>query len=233
MVARRDTSFRTNRLVKLGGICWGLSIVFFVSQAIAQPLFRPAYSLLDNRISDLGNTACGPWLTYSFACSPAHGLVNVSFVATGLCLVLGAILTWRAWPRRWLSAVGLGFVILAGLGYILVSLNPENVNVRLHIVGASNLIFSNLGLLFLGLAMRHEGSWRAPLALIMAATGFIGLVSGPLLLAVVRRGGGLAERLTLYPLVAYLVITSTALVASHQPRSLPGSHTAHPLSDAA
>src|SRR5262249_34307162 len=140
---------------QLGTLSWILSVVFFVVQAIGQAAFSPAYSLLDDRVSDLGNTACGAWLTHPFACSPLHGLVNAGFVATGVLLVLGVVLTWPVWPRRRLAAAGLTCIALAGLGFVLVGLSPENVNIGLHLVGASNLLTSNLGMLLVGLAL-----WR-------------------------------------------------------------------------
>jgi hypothetical membrane protein len=138
--------------VRLRAFIWLLSLAFFAAQAIAQLFFTPAFSLLDDRVSDLGNTTCGPWLTHAFACSPLHDWVNGAFVVTGLSFVLGAVLTWSAWPRRRLTTAGLICAIPAGLGFILVGLNPENVNVRLHVLGASNLLFSNVALLLLGLA---------------------------------------------------------------------------------
>ena len=105
-------------------------------------------------------------------------------------------------------------VILAGLGFVLVGLDPENLNVRLHVLGASNLIFSNVALLLLGLATRPEHSWRATLALILAAVGFIGLLSGVPMLALVHHGGGLAERLALYPLAIYVVVVGAWLLGA-------------------
>jgi hypothetical membrane protein len=168
--------------------------------------FHPSYSLLHNRVSDLGNTTCGPWLTYPFACSPLHDLVNTAFVATGVLFVLGAALTWNAWPRRRFTTAGLVCIALAGVGYMLVGLNPENVNVRLHILDASNLLTSNLALLLLGLSTRAEHSWRAKLALGLAGVGLLGLLGGPLLLATLQHGGGLSERLVLYPCVVCVVV---------------------------
>ena len=141
-----------------------------------------------------------------------HDLVNAAFVATGVLLVLGAALTRNAWPRRRLTTVGLVCIALAGLGYMLVGLNPENVNVRLHILGASNLLTSNLGLVLLGLSTRAEHSWRANLALGLAGVAFLGLLGGPLLLATVQHGGGLSERLVLYPCVVYVIVVGTWLL---------------------
>jgi hypothetical membrane protein len=211
-----STRPRAENVVRLGGLCWSLTLVYFVAQMVAQMVFTPAYSLFDNRVSDLGNTSCGPWLTYAFACSPLHAVVNAAFVATGVLFIVGAALTWDAWPKRRLSTAGLVCIALAGLGYVLVGLAPENVNVRLHILGASNLLTSNLGLLLLGLSTRAEHSWRAPLALVLATIALVGLVGGPVLLATLQHGGGLSERLVLYPCVVYLVIVGAWLVRSRR-----------------
>jgi hypothetical membrane protein len=199
-------------LVRLGGACWALLVGYFLIQAAAQLAFQPAYSLLDDRVSDLGNTTCGPWLAHSFACSPLHPLVNAGFVLTGVLFVLGAILTWPAWPARRLSAAGLLCVIAAGLGYVLVGLAPENVNLRLHLLGATNLVTSNLGLLLLGLSTRREATWWPRLGLVLTAIAALGIVSGPLLLVSTHRGGGLAERLVLYPCVIFLLAVGASLV---------------------
>ncbi|HEY1295393.1 MAG TPA: DUF998 domain-containing protein [Chloroflexota bacterium] len=203
---------QADRLVRIGGLCWAFSVVFFGAQVAAQAVFAPSYSLFDNRVSDLGNTTCGPWLTYPFACSPLHDVVNAAFVATGVLFVLGAMLTWNAWPRRRLTTAGLVCIALAGVGYMLVGLNPENVNVRLHILGASNLLTSNLALLLLGLSTRLEHSWRSNLAFSLAAVACVGLVGGPALLATVQHGGGLSERLVLYPCVIYLIVVGVWLL---------------------
>jgi hypothetical membrane protein len=209
---------RTEFLIRLGGLCWALAVVFFVAQVLAQTAFTPAYSLLDNRVSDLGNTTCGPWLTYAFACSPLNPLVNAAFIATGLLFVLGAALTWNAFPRRRLTTAGLVCIALAGLGYVLVGLNPENVNMRMHIVGASNLLTSNIGLLLLGLSTRGEHAWRATLALGLAGVAFLGLIGGPVLLSTLQHGGGLSERLVLYPAVIYVIAVGAWLLRYGSPQ---------------
>lgn len=212
VAAPSDARPLTDSLVRLGGLCWALSVVFFAAQVIAQIVFTPTFSLLDNRVSDLGNTTCGPWLTYAFACSPLHTLVNAAFLATGVLFVLGAALTWPAWPRRRLVTAGLVCIALAGFGYMLVGLNPENVNLRLHILGASNLLTANLGLLLLGMGTRAEHSWRSALALGLAGVALLALVSGPVLLATLQHGGGLSERLVLYPCVMYLIVVGVWLL---------------------
>jgi hypothetical protein len=97
------------RLVALGAASWSLLVIFFTGQAIAQAGVAAPYSLLDNAISDLGATSCGPLTigTYQTAvCSPWHPVMNGTFVASGLLTLLGALGSWRAWPPRRLSAWG-------------------------------------------------------------------------------------------------------------------------------
>jgi hypothetical membrane protein len=205
-----STSQHPSGLVQLGGLLWLLTLVYFISQGAAQLVFSPPYNLIDDRISDLGNTTCGPWLTHAFACSPLSGLMNATFIATGVLMVLGAALTWSVWPHRRLTTAGLGCLMLAGVGYMLVGFNPENVNLRLHLLGATNLVTSNLALLLLGLGTRRFRPTLATVSLVLAGTGLLGLLCGPLLMAVFGHGGGIAERLVLYPLVIWTVIAGAA-----------------------
>jgi hypothetical membrane protein len=190
--------------VRLGGVLWLLALVFFAGQVVAQAAFVPAYSLLDDRISDLGNTTCGPWLTRAYACSPLHAVMNAALVATGVVILLGTLLTWPAWPPRRLTAWGLTSLALAGLGFVVVGLAPENVSLGLHLLGATNLLTSNLALLLLGLAIWRSHRRAAALALALGGIGFLGLLGGPLLLRTVGHGGGLAERMVLYPVVVWV-----------------------------
>jgi uncharacterized membrane protein len=77
--------------------------------------------------------------------------------------------------------------------------------------------------------------WWSKLALTMAGVGFAGLLSGPLLIASFGHGGGLAERLALYPVVVFMVIVGAWLVrhGAQQPRSVQLTESAHTLRKAA
>jgi hypothetical membrane protein len=204
--------WRSGGRVRLGAVLWLLTLVFFAGQAVAQAAFVPSYSLLDDRISDLGNTTCGPWLTRAYACSPLHAVMNAALVATGVLILLGALLTWPAWLPRRLSAWGLTSLALAGLGFVVVGLAPENVSLGLHLLGATNLVTSNLALLLLGLAIWRPHRRAATVTLVLAGVGFLGLLAGPLLIRSAGHGGGLAERMVLYPVVAWAVGMGAALL---------------------
>jgi hypothetical membrane protein len=204
----------STRQIQLGALAWLLCVVFFVGQVAAQLAFSPTYSLIDDRISDLGNTTCGPWLTRAYACSPLHDVMNAGLILTGVLLIVGALLTRHAWPRRQLSTWALVILALAGAGFVVVGLNPENVNLRLHLLGASNLLLSNLGMLLIGFACWRAHRWRATFSLALAGLGFSGLLLGPLLIVLTGRGGGLGERVALYPIVVWLVCVGFTL--AHQ-----------------
>jgi hypothetical protein len=42
-----------------------LTLLYFIGQLVAQAAWRTPYSLIDNRVSDLGNTECGRTLADS------------------------------------------------------------------------------------------------------------------------------------------------------------------------
>jgi hypothetical membrane protein len=199
--------------LEVGAVCWILTVVFFVGQLVAQ-LAWPGFSLLDNRVSDLGSTVCGPWLAGIYVCSPLHAVMNAALVASGVLMLLGLYFTRRAWPKRRLTAWGLGLLTVAGLCTIVVGLNPENENLRFHLVGALNIPAANTALLLLGLAAwgtRHRVAW---LSIALGVLGWLGLPLGILLLVVGGHGGGLAERVALYPSFIWTIVLGVAFLRS-------------------
>jgi hypothetical membrane protein len=207
----------TDRLVAAGGACWVLTVVFFVGQGLVQAASTVPYSLTANYISDLGNTACGPFSLdgyHTIVCSPLHDVMNAMFVVSGLLTLAGAVLTWRAWPRRRLTTAGLVLLVLAGAGQVLVGFRPENVDIGLHELGAVFGIFgANVGVLLLG-----AGVWRARrwVAILSVAVGAVG-VAGFLLFSGVPSFGpvvGLLERVAGYPVIAWMIAVGGFLLRS-------------------
>jgi len=198
----------TDRQVATGGAAWPLMVVFFIGQAVAQAASTVPYSLWSNYISDLGNTGCGPFAlgTYhTVVCTPLSGVMNATFVVSGLLTLAGAVGTRRAWPKRRLTAVGLVLLGLAGAGQVLVGFRPENVDITLHGVGALfGIGGGNLGVLLVGL-----GVWRADrlMGVLSVVVGVVGLVAFVLLgsAQALGLGIGLVERVAGYPLVAWLI----------------------------
>src|SRR5947209_358560 len=151
----------TDRQVATGGAAWPLMVVFFIGQAVAQAASTVPYSLWSNYISDLGNTGCGPFAlgTYhTVVCTPLSGVMNATFVVSGLLTLAGAVGTRRAWPKRRLTAVGLVLLGLAGAGQVLVGFRPENVDITLHGVGALfGIGGGDLGVVLVGPGGRRGG----------------------------------------------------------------------------
>jgi hypothetical membrane protein len=217
-----------SKSMALGGVFWVLSLTSVVGQVVAQAAWKAPYSLIDNTVSDLGNTSCttGP---YVYTCSPLHTLMNVIFVATGVLLLLGLVLTRRTWPRRRLTTWGLAFVAVTGIGTVLVGISPENLNLAGHVAGALNIPCGSIAMLLLGLAIRHDRPAAARFSLLLAAVGFLGLLSGPLLVVLTGHGGGLAERVALYPQTIWTVVFGILFLRSaggrspRDPEGRPGS----------
>jgi hypothetical membrane protein len=192
-----------------GGICWIATAEFFAAQAIAQAAWKGSdYSLAGNAISDLGVTACGRISIAgqpSYYCSPLHGLMNASFVVTGILMLAGLYLTLPIWPGARLARWGIALFTLAGTGKILVGLSPGNVNYGLHSLGSLGIIFANIGMILLGLAVSGTNDRRIPR--LSVALGILGLIGEVFFLAHRALGGaGAAERIADYPAFAWMII---------------------------
>lgn len=218
------------RSVHHGAALWFLgTIQFLVAMAVTEYVWSDPYTLTHNVISDLGNTACGPWpdATSGIVCSPWHTLFNGSIVLFGILILLGAILVKSAFPSRKSTLGGLGLLVLSGFGSIGVGLFPENVNLNAHLVSAFfALCVSGIALLVLSLAMFRDTRWdgyRAytmisgvvvVVAFVLEATGnYLGL--GP---------GGM-ERLVAAPSLLWLLLASIHLlyIPAYAPKTIPSS----------
>jgi hypothetical membrane protein len=199
----------------LGGGSWILTLLYFVAQAVAQAAWRTPYSLIDNRVSDLGNTQCGRTLANTYICSPFHAVMNATFVLTGVLILIGLFLTRSIWPRRRLVTAGLILLGVAGVGTILIGLSPENVNVLVHLIGAINIPAGNAAMILLGLAIWHDRRGLALLSALSGVIGFVGLLAGPSLVIATGHGGGLAERIALFPLIIWLIVFGVWVVSRY------------------
>jgi hypothetical membrane protein len=93
-------------MVVAGGACWAVGVVqYAVAQIVAAEAWTRPYSLKNNYISDLGNTACGmfhvPHGTPYYVCSPSHAVMNASFIIFGVLTIAVALLLRRIWPAGW------------------------------------------------------------------------------------------------------------------------------------
>jgi hypothetical membrane protein len=216
-----------SRSVALGGACWSLLVLFFVGQAIAQAAVAAPYSLLDNNISDLGVTTCGPIVVGNYhaeVCSPWHGVMNATFVVAGLHTAIGAISTWPAWPAVRRSAWGLGLLVLSGAGEVVAGLAPADVNPVLHVAASiPGILGLSVAVLLLGTVLWAVRRGLGGAALLAAAVGLFGFFFAP----TVGLPTGLSERLAGYPGVLWLIATGVFLLWSATGRAgRPGTQEA-------
>jgi hypothetical membrane protein len=209
----RTTQSSARLTFLVGGGAWILAAVYFVGQGIAQAAWRTPYSLIDNWVSDLGSTTCGATVADTYICSPLHAVMNSTFVLTGVLILVGLFLTWSVWPRRRLTTWGLVLLGVAGAGTILIGLSPENVNVFVHLVGALNIPAGNVAMILLGLAIWRDRREMAWFSLLAGVVGLLGMLAGPFLVILTGHGGGLAERIALYPLIIWLIVFGLSVIA--------------------
>lgn len=204
------------RSIRLGAICWLLTVIFPLAQAIAQAAW-PQYSMVTNDISLLGVTTCGQYVNeapggIAYVCSPLSVVFNAGMILNGIMVVLGAWLTSRAWPPRWLATAGLWLLAIGGDGSILVGLFPLNVYFPLHAVGALLALgVADLGFLCLAIALRRQSP---RFALYCLLTGLVTLSSFVLYLAGydLGIGRGVLERLAAWPHTLWYMIAALLIL---------------------
>ncbi|MCU1549023.1 MAG: hypothetical protein JWO29_1974, partial [Arthrobacter sp.] len=172
------------------------------------------YSRRTGYISDLGAVGCGVFDGRA-VCSPAHLLMNVSFVVQGLGMVVGGLLlssvllciaarkgarvTGDAARRVPLAAVARVLTVAAGSGTVLVGLVPEDAGSVWHVVGAVTYFAGGaLALLLLGWLWLSQ----TPLSWFILACGALSLgalITGGATAMEVPEPGTL-ERLMGYPI---------------------------------
>ncbi|MEO5994204.1 MAG: DUF998 domain-containing protein [Arthrobacter sp.] len=174
------------------------------------------YSRRTGYISDLGALDCGVFNGRD-VCSPAHGLMNASFVVQGVGMMVGALLLTGALlctaarpgapmgPRAglwspWAAATAVRVLMLAGgAGTVIVGLVPEDAGSAWHVAGAvAYFAAGGLALLVLGWLWRGQ----TPLAWIIFACGLASLgalIAGGVTGMEVPEPGTL-ERLMGYPI---------------------------------
>ncbi|MGW1889536.1 DUF998 domain-containing protein [Streptomyces sp. NPDC002004] len=220
----RATPETTTRWSRLGLLAWAFGAVqFFVIHFVVESAWPRAYSWAANNISDLGNIRCEvrtePESRY--VCSPRHELMNVSFTASGLLLLAGALLTWRIWSRRPGPLVSRILLAGAGAGFVLVGLAPSDTRENAHVLGALLIMATgNAGLILAGFGtepgttlhrLRHATRLLGTLALLAAFLHLSGHYLG--------LGMGGMERVAVFPLFIW-TFTVGAVGLSSRARNL-------------
>jgi hypothetical membrane protein len=207
--------------VWLGGLAWLLAAQFFVAQVVVAAAWTVPFSLKSRFISDLGNTACGPYPNPSsvVVCSPWHAAMNASFISVGITMAAGALLTRRAFKAGWRPSLAVALFVAAGVGVLLVGIYPENEHITIHSIGAGiNFIGGNIALVLFGLAVPSI-SWRPSFKWFSITAGILGLTSTGLFIGRYNLGlgpGGI-ERLAAYTTTIWQI--AAGLIILRQPES--------------
>jgi hypothetical membrane protein len=116
-----EFSSKENNSAKIAGVLFSLGGLIFLLLTIASESLYPNFSVLNNAFSDMA--AVG---TRTFPIEEA------AILGAGITWISGSYLFYRSNGKR-------GFMIvntLAGMGFLLAGLSPENVNLTIHSIGA-------------------------------------------------------------------------------------------------
>ncbi|MGW4701954.1 DUF998 domain-containing protein [Streptomyces sp. NPDC004285] len=210
--------------VRTGYVAWIVGVVqFFAVHRIVESAWDRPYSWARNNISDLGNAHCALQAEPEprFVCSPEHALMNVSFVALGVLLVLGVVLTGGALWRGGRAATAARLLLAAaGAGFVLAGLAPADVDENLHVLGALLIMAAgNTGLVLAGFHLAAHVP--APLRWGAGLLGVTALVAFGLFLSHRYLGLGMGgmERLAALPLLLWALAVGVRGVTSGDRRS--------------
>lgn len=196
---------------------WILSVEYFIIQVVVALDWKPAYSVTKNTISDLGNTNCGIY-GGNYICSPLHNLMNLAFICLGIFMIFGSLLIYQEFKETSFSLVGFSFMLMAGIGTVLVGLFPENTISTTHIIGAFLPFFiGNIGIVILGSVLVLPKSLRIYTLL----TGIIALIALVFFISntFLGIGKGGMERIVAYPQTVWLIVFGVYISKNHYSRS--------------
>lgn len=203
----------TDRFPLIGPIIWTLCVQYYIIQIVVASAWHSHFSLSNNLISDLGNTACGQY-SGRLVCSPLHGLMNSSFILLGITMALGSLLIYQEFKETFSSRIGFSGMGVAGIGALLVGLFPENTIGALHYSGALlTFLIGNLAIVLLGLRLELPKT----LKMYTVLSGLVALVALVLFTARLYLGlgpGGM-ERLTAYPQTTWLIVFGLYISRNH------------------
>jgi hypothetical membrane protein len=200
--------------IRLGALAWLSAVQFFVAQVVVASAWTRPFSLTTRYISDLGNTACGPYP--NAVCSPWHGVMNASFITVGITMAIGAVLTWRAFLPGWRRGIATMLFVAAGVGVLAVGVYPENEHNTNHSIGAGiNFIGGNAALILFGLALPPLTFSRSAFRWFSVMAGTIGLIATVLFVSRhdLGLGRGGIERVAAYTTTVWQIVAGLMLLA--------------------
>ncbi|MEU5535792.1 DUF998 domain-containing protein [Streptomyces sp. NPDC020362] len=192
---------------RIGYAAWVAGVVqFFVVHGIVESAWVRPYSWARNNISDLGNAHCAMQSEPEprYICSPEHGLMNASFIALGMFLVVGVVLTGPLWRTSATGIAARWLLACAGVGFAVAGLAPADIHENRHVLGALLIMaMGNIGLLLAGVGLARDV--RGPLRRATSLLGVTAIAAFGLLLSHRYLGLGMGgmERVAVFPLLAW------------------------------
>lgn len=195
---------------RTGCFAWVVGVLqFFLMHAVVESSWPRPYSWARNNISDLGNVYCTTQAQPEprYVCSPAHDLMNLSFLLLGTLLAVGTAFAGFLWRRSRTATVARILLVGAGAGFVVAGLAPADVNENQHVVGALLIMGTgNVGLLLAGAGLLGEVA-----AGLRLATGLLGAIAlTALCLFMSYRylglGPGGMERVAALPLLVWTLV---------------------------
>ncbi len=203
--------------VAVGGVLWIVQVLTLPVEWFAVGATRAPYSLVDNTLSDLGAVNCGS-VDYSGTavevCSPAHALFNVALFVGALLVAVGGVLVRPALHGRrsaGFATAGVVALVLGQLSGAATALVPIDVDLEAHLlVSTPAFVLQPVGLLLIGIAaQRSRWWWGTPMLVVGAVTLLVGSFFA---VRLDPAGGGLLERLVLWPAVLILGLAGLGLL---------------------
>jgi len=194
----------TDKYPLIGPTFWIISIQFFVIQYIVACGWSIPYSIKNNTISDLGNTACGIY-SQRYVCSPYFTWMNASFIVLGATMIAGSTLIYQEFRENTWSKISFILMALAGFGTILVGVFPENTIGFFHYAGALlPFLLGNIALIIFGFSLNLGTKFKTYTILsgVVALMALAFFITGTYL----GLGRGGMERLVAHPQTIWLIV---------------------------
>ena len=198
-----------------GAALWAVRPVYIAIELAVAGRTTGRYSIVDDTVSDLGALGCAEDF-----CSPAHAVMNGTFVGVGALLAGGALLLA---PRTGRAVTAL--LVVSGVSSVATGLAPVDADPRLHALAATPLFVCQPVALFLLARRLRPTRPRAATALLVASAvtgaGAIGFIVSD------ESGAGLWERLALWPVIVALAAAGV-VVAGGAGREAPPARLSGP-----
>jgi len=217
-LSRSETPVRAHRIQRVAGILLILAPVqYWIFEAISAAAWhKPPYSYTYNWVSDLGVTAARAEFEGRVVSSPLHALMNGSFTALGLLVLIATVLLFLSQKGLRGRAALLTFGIVFAGGSWLVAGFPENTIGALHLTGAfGNIVGGNVFVILLG-ALGAVAASSRPLRLVFVGLGALGLIATVLLFALHSFYNGGTERVAAYSYMVGFAVAGIAFLANRR-----------------